>query len=118
LDITLDGVEDYRVGDKFTARAEVELGSLTPKDVTVQLYIGNVGARGEFTEAEAIPMWVKETRQDSYLYEIQDVCCDKSGLHGITVRILPNHPDMIHPFIPGLATWAENDKVRKGVETG
>ena len=33
------------------------------------------------------------------------VTCDRTGRQGFTVRILPKHPGLVHPFIPGLVKW-------------
>jgi hypothetical protein len=30
----------------------------------------------------------------------------KSGLHGFSVRVRPDHPDLAGPFLPGLIAWA------------
>ncbi len=32
--------------------------------------------------------------------------CQTSGLHGYSVRVVPSHPDLPHPFDTGLVTWA------------
>lgn len=41
--------------------------------------------------------------------------CAKSGLHGFTVRVRPDHPDLtaadgVTPFLPALIAWAELEK--------
>jgi starch phosphorylase len=42
-----------------------------------------------------------------YLYE-GSITPVQSGFHGFSVRVLPNHPDLITPFLPGLVAWAVN----------
>ena len=32
--------------------------------------------------------------------------CRTSGTHGLTVRVLPHHPDLGHPHETGLIAWA------------
>ena len=32
-----------------------------------------------------------------------------SGLHGYTVRVLPHHPNLVTPFLPGLIAWASGE---------
>jgi starch phosphorylase len=34
------------------------------------------------------------------------ITCLQTGRQGYTVRILPKHPGLVHPFIPGLIKWA------------
>jgi hypothetical protein len=44
--------------------------------------------------------------KDSCLYEVEAVPCCGSGRHGYTARLLPRHPNLKHPFVPGLIAWA------------
>ena len=98
---------ELQVGDRFYAKTRVHLGGLTPDDVRVELYLGQVDAGGELVEAEATPMQaVGEETAGSYLFEASDVACFASGRHGYTVRVLPYHPDLTTPFLPGLIAWA------------
>jgi starch phosphorylase len=86
------------------------LGDLTPEDVAVELYLGRVDAAGELVEAEATPMQpVGPDGEDGYRFETRAVPCHKSGLHGYTVRVLPHHPDLTTPFLPGLIVWSGPD---------
>ena len=34
-----------------------------------------------------------------------EVICDRTGRQGYTVRILPKHRALVHPFLPGLVRW-------------
>jgi starch phosphorylase len=96
-----------RVGEKFYVRARVHLGSLTPEDVEVQLYLGRVNAAEEIVDAKIIPMKsVEVDREWVYIYEASEIACWTSGLHGYTIRILPKHLDLVKSFLPGLIVWA------------
>ena len=107
-EVSVDGGGLLKVGDKITAKAAVELGSLTPEDVTVQLYMGRVDTDGEIVEAEATPMVPVKSKSGSlYRFEVQEIPCRRSGLYGFTVRVLPLHMDMVSSFLPGLITWAK-----------
>ena len=33
----------------------------------------------------------------------------RSGLNGLTVRVLPSNPDLTTQFLPGLITWAQTE---------
>jgi len=53
---------------------------------------------------------MKPTGRDQrgrHLFETEAIACARSGLHGYTVRVLPHHPDLASPFLPGLITWAD-----------
>jgi starch phosphorylase len=39
-------------------------------------------------------------------FEVNIAACHKSGLHGFSIRVLPFHPDLQTPFVPGLIAWA------------
>ncbi len=96
-----------RVGDHFKACANVFLGELKPDDVSVELYIGLVNPDGEIVKGRAVPMQLaKEHGEGRYTFETE-THCDMSGLHGYTARILPHHPDLVTPFLPGFIKWAE-----------
>lgn len=98
---------ELQVGDRFQARARVYLGTLTPDDVRVELYLGRVDAAGDLVGAEAILMKpVEGGKAGSCLFETNEVVCFASGRHGYTVRVLPNHPDLAKSFLPGLIAWA------------
>jgi glycogen phosphorylase len=102
-----DHISEIPVGSEFSVNAEVRLGELTPDDVTVELYWGAVDANGEIQEGERVTMKMgKSTKGGSSIYKAQAVTSLGSGLYGFTVRVLPHHPDLVSPFVPGLITWA------------
>jgi starch phosphorylase len=75
----------------------------------VELYLGPVNANGEIVEAQTVRMRNASLKNDSsHLFETDSVACGRSGLHGFTVRVLPRHPDLVTPLLPGLIVWAEN----------
>ena len=102
--------DDVAVGMELPVRARVHLGSLTPGDVTVQLYDGPVNAQGEIAQGQAVTMSVLDGDAGSpgngvYVYA-GAVPCRSSGLHGYSVRIVPRHDGLASAFEPGLVTWA------------
>jgi starch phosphorylase len=100
-------VKQVAVGGEFSVQARVHLNPLTPDDVTVELYVGQVDAAGEIVDADVTPMQpVGPEEEGGYLYQADAITCHRSGLHGYTVRVLPHHPDLANPFLPGLIAWA------------
>ena len=101
------GDKQRKVGEKTDVRAWIRLGSLTPEDVCVELYLGRLGANGNFVDAEATRMEVRETSEAGLcLFEIRGVHCNRSGLHGYTVRVVPRHEDLWNPWELALVLWA------------
>ena len=99
--------EKAEVGCGLSVRAKVYLNGLKPEDVAVQLYLGRVNGEGEIVDAEVYPLQVAGPDGDrSYSFEASGVSTTRSGLHGYTVRVLPDHQDLATRFLPGLITWA------------
>jgi glycogen phosphorylase len=95
------------VGTNVQVQARVQLGSLTPQDVAVELYLGRLNPAGDIFDAASTPMKpTGQNRLGSFLFETATPCA-RSGLHGLTVRIRPNHPDLAVSFLPGLICWAD-----------
>ncbi len=100
-------VHTVPVSSAMHIRAQVHLGRLTPNDVLVELYIGPVDGDGKLVEGEAVTMQPEPQKSgNTYSYAV-DTSIHRSGLHGFTVRVRPNHPDMPMPFVPGLICWAD-----------
>ena len=110
LSVSADHLTEVPVGREFDVRAEVRLGGLMPDDVRVELFLGAVDADQEIREGRHIPMEVEEFVENGpSLYRAQRVICSGSGMYGYTVRVLPQHRDLVTPVLPGLITWAQPD---------
>ncbi|MFL7808992.1 MAG: alpha-glucan family phosphorylase [Anaerolineae bacterium] len=100
--------DEVQVGDQLSIQVAVQLGELAPEDVVVEVYMGRVDVDGEIVDAEATALASSGTDgEGNHLFEANAIPCQKSGLHGYTVRVLPHHPDLVTPFLPGLIVWAE-----------
>jgi starch phosphorylase len=97
---------ELKAGDEVQVKARVRLGALTPDDVTVELCLGRVNDHGEIVTAEATPMQPVGPAGDGSWHFAASIVPYQSGLHGYTVRLLPRHPDLTTPFVPGLIVWA------------
>jgi starch phosphorylase len=99
---------EISVDTPIRIQAKVSLGGLTEDDVAVELYMGRLNADGEIVSAVPAAMRVVAQMGDgSYLFEASEATCHFSGRHGYTVRVLPYHPDLTTPFLPGLIAWAD-----------
>jgi starch phosphorylase len=93
-------------GDSLTVTAGVELGSLTPGEVLVELYHGKISNQsGHIENARRAEM--KSTGQEGnvFMYQVRIECAD-TGYQGHTVRILPKHEALVHPYRTGFIKWA------------
>jgi starch phosphorylase len=93
-------------GDMLTVTAYLELGGILPDDLQVELYHGTVSNQTkEIIGARKTEMkWLKN-EGNLNLYQVRTECLD-TGMQGHTVRILPKHNALIHPYRPGFIKWA------------
>ncbi|MBN2739153.1 MAG: alpha-glucan family phosphorylase [Spirochaetales bacterium] len=95
-------------GDTLTVKAQVNLDTLKPDDVVVQLYYGTLNSQGEINDAQTIDMvTLKKLETDAWEYQAE-IQCNRTGRNGFSVRVLPEHADLIHFFIPGMIKWVKN----------
>ncbi len=125
-----------KIGTDQKVSASVDLGDLTPADVSVQVYYGNLDSGGNIIDGEALDMAVvptnnaksadvktdakasdpkadtkpadTSTNSNPSVYEFAaNVAYKTTGQHGLSVRVLPHHPDLPTPFLRGIVRWAE-----------
>ncbi len=93
-------------GDSLTVNTLIDLGGLQPDELLIELYYGavsNLGASIEKAQkAEMKPMG-QEGNFQRYQVKIE---CASTGMQGHTVRVLPKHDALVHPFRSGLIKWA------------
>lgn len=104
--VDFDGNQVCEVNQSIAVSTQVELGSLSPGDVAVQLYIGLLDPEGNITAGKTVEMEKEKQLKDGrYLYRCE-VQCANSGRQGFGVRIVPWHPDLVTPFDLTVMTWA------------
>jgi glycogen phosphorylase len=96
------------VGSTFQVQASVRLGTLSPRDVAVELYRGPLDQQ-DIIGAPTITTMTWDGIQDDGVYRYTGpVVCDSSGQHGYTVRVVPHHADLADRFLEGHIRWAES----------
>jgi glycogen phosphorylase len=91
---------------QVTVTAHIHLGSLSPEDVSVRVYCGNVNPQGELEDYAVVSMEPKDRGEDGAHIYRGIVALSSSGLQGYTINILPQHASLKTPHIPGLTIWA------------
>jgi glycogen phosphorylase len=94
------------LGSSRTVEAVVALGTLSPDDVDVELVHGPVGQGDELTERSIVSMTPAGTADDHHARYVGSLQTERAGRYGLTVRIVPRHPDLVSPVELGLAAWA------------
>jgi starch phosphorylase len=104
-DVRTDATPIMNRGDMVTVSATVELGGLEPAEAAVELYHGPLSSQDEIEKPVRVEMEAIEKKGGAWLYRVS-VECTVTGKHGYAVRVLPKHPALVNPFVPGLVRWA------------
>ncbi|MBZ0299614.1 MAG: alpha-glucan family phosphorylase, partial [Anaerolineae bacterium] len=97
------------VGKEFMVEAVVHLGPLTPEDVRVQLYSGQLDTHREIGEegGTSIDMQSAGKNGDGIYKFSAKYVYHTSGERGLSVRVVPDHELLPTSIQPGLITWAQ-----------
>ncbi len=102
------GGTEMKVGARVKVRASVQLGGLDPGDVAVELYLGKLNAAREIEGATVFPMAAAGSKSQGEQLFTVEAGCPRSGLHGYTVRVRPQHSSVSLALVPGLVSWADS----------
>jgi len=97
---------DVAVGSKTEITAKVNLGSLTPNDVKVQLYYGVLDTMGRITDGKSIDMELADDHGDSVHSFKAKHTYAVTGNVGFSVRVMPYHDYLHTTFLPNKIVWA------------
>jgi starch phosphorylase len=93
-------------GDLLNVTAHIDLGQMQPTDLQVELYHGKVSSQNsQIINARRTEMKWTGSKDNLNLYQVRVECAD-TGFQGHTVRILPKHEALIHPYRTGFIKWA------------
>jgi starch phosphorylase len=103
--VEANGADPMHVGGALEVSALVQLGSLSPQDVEVQLFHGIVDNLGEIADPRTATMSSNGKSEHGRWMFHGTIPCRTSGQHGFAVRVLPKHADLANSFEPGLICW-------------
>ncbi|MCL2810253.1 MAG: alpha-glucan phosphorylase, partial [Treponema sp.] len=95
-------------GDMLTVTAYLDLGSISPQDLLVELYHGTISSQTgdiDVDDAKKLEMKWSKSEGNLNLYQVQ-IECNDTGMQGHTVRIMPKHEALIHPYRSEFIKWA------------
>jgi glycogen phosphorylase len=97
------------LGTTMKATAEVALGDLSPKEVSVELVHGPVTANDDLDRWQVVRMELDRPGEAPGVGIWKgSFVCDVAGRHGFTVRAMPSHSDLPVPEELGLVAWAKS----------
>ncbi len=100
-----NGRRGLRVGSELDVTAVVHLGSLSPGDVTVELYGGRLNEHRTILDGSGSPMRLAEDLGDGSFRYSGSFTCTSAGNQGLGVRLYPSHPDLASTYEMGLMIW-------------
>ena len=104
-DVNAETAVEHLVGTSVKVTAHVFLGELAPEDVAVEVYSGTLNQKREIVDATTIRMDHISANGDGWHEFEGTIDCTHSGQHGLTLRVLPYHEDMVHPYELRLILW-------------
>ncbi|MBI5577129.1 MAG: alpha-glucan family phosphorylase [Deltaproteobacteria bacterium] len=107
LAIRIDEVKrekEVPVGGSVGVSVRANIGTLSPDDVSVEIYHGPMDITGEIREGWIVRAMHERRDGDADVFHAE-IPCKVTGRYGYMARILPRHPDLANPFTPLLLTW-------------
>jgi starch phosphorylase len=93
-------------GDMLTVTAHLDLGNILPNELHVELYYGTVSNQtSDIAEARKTEMKWLRAEGNLNLFQVRIECVD-TGMQGHSVRIMPKHDALVHPYRSGFIKWA------------
>jgi starch phosphorylase len=96
------------VGEEREVHAVVDLGSLTPEDVTVELVHGPVRSDGFIAQRSVQPLKHEGSHDGQETFSGR-FTANASGEYGFAVRVVPANDDLLTWADTGLVSWAGDD---------
>ena len=106
-DINVSEPDDIQVNQTIAVKTRVNLATLTPDDVQVELYQGPIDATGEIVNGIPVVMDCLGQDQQGHSIYTADILYTHSGLQGLSLRVLPKHENLSSPYEPRLIVWAQ-----------
>ncbi len=107
IEVDGDRSVEAPIGAKFKINAKIFLGEINPRDVRIEVYEGSLDEDGHITNARTTLMTPVGLENQHGTFEFTgEIELSTTGLRGFSLRILPNHPDLVMPFQRGLIAWA------------
>jgi starch phosphorylase len=93
------------VGEDVRVEAVVALPSLSPGDVSVELYFGKMHGEHALTHGSARAMQPVAELPDGRVRYAGTIAAAEAGEHAFALRVLPRHPGLAGPHAMGLIAW-------------
>jgi len=96
---------EHHVGELLDVKVSLFLDKLKANDVAVEAFYGSVGNNGLINSGETVRLKVIHEEPSRATFQ-GTLKLGESGRVGFAVRVLPCHPDLVHPILTGHILWA------------
>lgn len=103
--IEVNSASEYKVGEVIPVVISIYLDRLQPSDVQVEIFYGIVNSNNEFDNGVAVKAELVSYQHNVAKFEGR-IKLQSSGKIGFSVRVMPYHPDLVHPILTGHILWA------------
>ncbi len=115
VDVVTQG--ELAVGGQLQVRCQVQLGSIDPSEVKVEVYHGLLDANGDIPDGDSVEMKCVGTADENKSIFEGFIPCKHSGLCGFSVRVIPYHPDLSDKYDVRLVCWDKQTAENKAQQT-
>lgn len=104
--IDVSNAPDVQVNQNIAVKARLNLATLAPDDVQVELYQGAIDTNGEIVNGISVVMDYQGQDAQGLSIYTANILYANSGLQGLSLRVLPKHEYLSSPYEPRLILWA------------
>ncbi len=95
-------------GDSIEMKCTVTLPSISPNDVSVEIFYGKFDDTNKMVDSMYVPMQLSNTLDESKYEYSANIIINNGGNYGYTFRITPTNPLLINNQDLGLCKWLTN----------
>ncbi len=104
--------DTIEVGSRIEVSAKVDMGVLSPEDVRVQAYMGELGAWENMKKGRAFDMQPEKSGSNGQCLFTGKIRCQKAGKQGIAVRVVPYHRNLVNTAEMSLVHWEKHNTLK------
>ena len=108
LKVEANTASELEIGADLEVAVTVQLGSIQPGEVAVEILHGPMDKDGEILSGDALPLNYRSSHDSAAVF-VGAIPCHEAGRRGFMVRVLPFRRELAHKFETGKITWWSGD---------
>jgi starch phosphorylase len=110
--VSTEHADTFRVGQSVPIEAQIAVGGLAPAELRVEAYTGGIDPDGMIVDGRSQQLQFAH-QQDEIAMFTGTVTFDETRRTGVTVRVLPWHPDLENELEMNLVVWAQEEALAR-----